>query len=334
MADPPTVAAWLAADRSWLAGQPGMTPWPAAAARVVTTLGRWAADYAAELGVEHPGSDCLPRLWSCWAHHWRTAVEKAGAPVDGRDVANEIVAGRGYRRRGNLGGNVLRDLVLAAAVLRRDNDAVRRFEAEYKDSIVRQVSAARRFALEDAEWWNDLLSELVGVHKAGREGRLTRYSGRSGLAAWTVTVAVRFLADRVSRRPRPAELDESLTDPTTGTAGALRGVISTDCLTLLTGRVRDALAALRPRERLALRLSVVDGLQGQQIAAVFRINPGNVSRLLQTARDAIWQHLSADGDRADAMRECFADLVEGGADKNLADSLRAALEAVHPEREP
>lgn len=324
MADAPTVPAWLAADRGWLADQPGMTPWPAAANRIVRTLTRWAKDYTATLRIAHPGPDCLPRLWACWSHHWRTAVERAGGPVDGFAVAAQIEAGRGYCRGGNLGGNVLRDVVLAAAMLRRDDAAVRRFEAEYKDTVVRQVTAVRRFAGHESEWWNDLLADLVGVGKAGRDGRLARFSGRSGLAGWTVTVAVRFLADRVTRRPPTADLGDDLIDPT---AGTLRGVISADCLELLTGRVRDALAALSPRERLALRLSVVDGLQGQQIAGVFRINPGNVSRLLQSARDALWRHLSADGDRADAVRECFADLVAGGADRDLADTLRAALEA-------
>ncbi|HJZ60095.1 MAG TPA: sigma factor-like helix-turn-helix DNA-binding protein [Gemmataceae bacterium] len=334
MAPPATVPDWLAADRPWLSEQPGMTPWPAAAARVVARLAGWVERYTAELGVANPGCGCAPRLWACWSHHWRTAVEKARQPVDGAEVAAQIEASRGYRRNGHLGGNVILDVVLAAAMLRKDDTAIRRFEASYKDSIVRQVVSVRRFAHEDPAWWNDLLAELVGVHRADREGRLTRYSGQSGLIPWTVTVAVRFLADRLASRPRGAELDLGLPDPALGRAGAVREAISADCLDLLAGRIRDALNALRSRERLALRLSVVDGKQGQQIATVFRINPGNVSRLLQGAREAIWRHMSADVSRADENRECFDALIEGGADKNLADALRAALESVGREGQP
>jgi RNA polymerase sigma factor (sigma-70 family) len=331
MADLPTVPDWLAADQSWLSEQPGMRPWPRAAGRVVEHLCGWARRYAGALNVADPGCGCLPRLWACWAHHWRTAAERAGRPVDGWEVAAQIEAGRGYRRNGHLGGNVINDVVLATAMLRKDDTAIRRFEADYKESVVRQVTSARRFAQEDPAWWNDLLSELVGVYRPDREGRLARYSGQSGLVPWTVTVAVRFLADRLSGRALMAGLDPAEPAPQTSTGGGLHAAISAECVDLLASRIRAALDALRPRERLALRLSVIDGMQGQQIAAVFRINPGNVSRLLQGARDAVWRHVSPDADRAEANRECFEALIEGGAEKNLADALRAALEATTPE---
>lgn len=334
MADLPNVPPWLAVDRSWLTEQPGLAHWPATASRIADTLRGWLAKSVAELGVASPGPAALERLWACWSHHWRTAIESGGGPVDGWDVAAQIEAGRGFRRRGNLGGNVVRDVVLATAMLQKDNEAVRRFERDHKDAIVRQVTAVRRFVGEDPGWWNDLLADLVGVQRAGRDGRLKSYSGRSGLGAWTVTVAVRFLADRANPRARMVEIDDATPDPITGQSGAIRLAIATDCMELLTGRIRAALQTLRARERLALRLAVVDGLQGQQIAAVFRINPGNVSRLLQGARDALWEHMTADGTNAEAMRECFDALVEGGAEKNLADCLRTALEALTCEREP
>src|SRR5262249_19471774 len=112
MAPPATVPDWLAAGRPGLGERRGRPPWPAAAARVVARLAGWVERYTAELGVANPGCGCAPRLWACWSHHWRTAVEKARQPVDGAEVAAQIEASRGYRRNGHLGGNVILDVVL------------------------------------------------------------------------------------------------------------------------------------------------------------------------------------------------------------------------------
>ena len=199
MANVDTLPDWLAADQPWLAGQPNMNPWPDGAGRILAHLGGWADRYTKALGTTPPPD--LPRgLWACWAHHWKTAIETTGGPADGWAVAAEIEAGTGRRGRGQLGGNVIRDVVLAHAMLAHDNNAIRRFESEYKDPIVRQVVAVRRFARDDTDWWNELLAELVGAHRKDRPGRLARFNGRSGLVPWVVTVAVRYLCDRKDGR--------------------------------------------------------------------------------------------------------------------------------------
>ncbi len=334
MADVLTIPSWLAADRVWLSKQPGMSPWTVSATRILERLRSWLKLYSVNLGVPDDSKDCEVRLWACWAHHWRTAIEKSGKPVDGIVVAEQIEAGRGYRRSGNLGGNVIRDVLLASAMLHKSDAAIRVFENEYRATIARQVIAARRFAQQHPSWWNDLLVELVGLRKEGDPGRLSRFAGQSGLVPWTVTVAVRMLSDRIPKKSPASLLDPSHPEPATEKTGAVQSAVSADCVELLTGRIRTALGQLRHRERLALRMLAVDGLQGQEIAAAFRINPGNVSRLLHSARESLWKLMAADESQVDQNRECFDALLEGGSDKNLADALRHALEELSPEGEP
>lgn len=331
MDHPATPPDWLSADEAWLTAQPGMAPWPAAAACVVAHLAAWAARYAADLGLTAgPPADAPRALWECWRHHWRTAADEAERPVDGWVVAGEIESGVGRRGRGQLGGNVVRDVVLARAMLARDNAAVRRFEADYRGSIVRQVAAVRRYARDDLAWWNDLLAELVGVHREGRAGRLARYNGRSGLVPWVVTVGIRFLCDWKADRPTGTEIVVEPAAPG-GNTGPDLGMLSGECMDLLTRRVRAALAALVPRHRLALKMAYLDGLSGQQIAAVLRIHPGNVTRLRQDALKNLNTHLAATAEDGEAIGDCLRDLFLGGHRRDLAESLFAALRTTGPE---
>lgn len=321
-----TVPDWLAADRSWLADQPGGTPWPEAAARILARLDDWAARY---LG---PPTDPLAHsLWTCWSHHWRTAAEVAGRPADGWAVAAEIEAGTGRRGRGQLGGNVIRDVILAHAMLQHDNAAIARFESDYKDPIVRQVAAARRSARGDQDWWNELLAELVGASREDRPGRLTRYNGRSGLIPWVVTVAVRFLSDRKSDRAHTGITGDTLAAP--ASVPGLE-VLSAECLDLLAARVRAAFTGLDARQRLVLKLAYIDRMSGQDIAGVFRVHPGNVTRLRQDALRELHTTLAGRTGDTEAVHDCLRDLFDGGQRQDLADALFDVLRTAGTEGQP
>lgn len=330
MADVFTVPDWLAADHPWLSAQPGMSPWPDAVGRVVTQLERWVKQYTTQLGVTAAGLGIGAALWGCWAHHWRTAVEVRNEPADGWQVAAEIEAGKGRRGRGQLGGNVIKDVILAHAMLAKDNTAIRRFEADYKESVVRQVGAVRRFARDDEAWWNDLLAVLVGVHREGKAGRLAAFRGLSGLTPWVVTVAVRFLSDRAPNSTG-VELDVEPAGPNPGKAGLALPMLSEECLGLLTARVRAALQALDQDQRLVLKLAYVDRRPGQDIARVLGIHPGNVTRRRQDALTDLQGRLADGPGDPEAIGDCLRDLMAGGRRQDLAETLFGVLSAADAE---
>jgi RNA polymerase sigma factor (sigma-70 family) len=328
-----TLPDWLAADQSWLTHQPGTTPWPDAAARILARLDGWTTRYTRDLGAPRPPTEDFARaIWTCWAHHWRTAVEVTGGPADGWAVATEIESGTGRRGRGQLGGNVIRDVVLARAMTLHDNTAIARFEADYKGPIVRQVVAVRRFARHEEDWWNELLAELVGATGKDRPARLTRYNGRSGMVPWVVTVAVRFLCDRKGDRAFAGLTEDAVAAPAASTAPGVE-VLTAECLDLLAGRVRAALAGLDAKQRLVLKMAYVDRMSGQEIAGVFRIHPGNVTRLRQDALQALQTTLAGRaGD--EAVGDCLRDLFAGGQRRDLADALFEVLRTAGSEGHP
>jgi RNA polymerase sigma factor (sigma-70 family) len=331
MADVASIPDWLAQDQPWLAAQPHMAPWPDGAGRILTQLAAWGTQYATELGFK-PVDTCSAPLWSCWSHHWRTAIDTAGLPVDGWAVAAEIQSGRGRRGGGQLGGNVLRDLVLAHAMLQKDDAAIRRFEADYQDTITRQVSRVHHRARDDDGWWNDLLAELVGVSREGRPGRLARYHGRSGLVIWAVTVAVRLLHDRSGTARRVGELEADPPGSGGSNAEPVLGLLSADCKKLLVARVRTALEMLSREHRLMLRMAFADGSSGQQIARVIGIHPGNVTRRRQDAVRELQSRLA--GTASDEVRDCLSVLLTSGQAQDLGEAMMEALQNAAREGNP
>jgi len=80
-----------------------------------------------------------------------------GTAVDGWRVAERVRAGRGAEKGKSLGGNPLRDVILAEAVLRGADEAKIPFQSEYRAILMSQfariVPAIRGF--ED-DWWRQL----------------------------------------------------------------------------------------------------------------------------------------------------------------------------------
>ena len=102
----------------------------------------------------------------------------------------------------------------------------------------------------------------------------------------------------------------------------------------MAGRVRAALRALEPKQRMVLKLAFIDKMSGQEIAGVFRIHPGNVSRLRQDALRELQAGLAGRAGEAEAVGDCLRDLFAGGQRRDLADTLFEVLRSVASEEQP
>jgi len=322
----------FANDRTWLASQPGMNPWEEGCRRLAECLDRWLHDYSTGVCAEpvhsqHPGYPrFVCRMWRCWAHHWPQAAKtRPDGRIDGQEVAAQLRDGRGYQRGGDLGGDPLRDVVLAVAVQLKDNRATGRFQADYYDfccRIAKRVNARFEHA---PEWWNDLVDHLAGYTRA--PGKLEKFFGRCALRNWLGTVAWRFLrrwrlpdgdGDVLPHfaAPRPPEPD-------------LDGTVK-----LFAEVVREAFADLDRRERLLIRWHL-DKTPLKDVAAQLHVHSGTAGRRRDRAiehfRELIEQRVAQRGQQQ-AWRECLEEL--GTNPRDFAAALCAILKAAgHKEDE-
>jgi RNA polymerase sigma factor (sigma-70 family) len=319
-------------DRSWLQQQPGMSPWENGCSRLVQQLDAWLEEYCGGFGSRLPVGagriDYQRRLWHCWRHHWQDATLTSEGKADGRKVAEQIRQGRGFKKNGQLGGDPLRDVVLAQAVQLKDEGALALFAQEYQGFIVAQ---ARRFepAGQDATpGWNDLLIELGGYLRP--PGKLERFTGACALRHWLRTVAQRWFLSRRTKEKRTTSLDEMMMPPAdAATEKQEIFLITPECLQLFKKRVAETLLELSDRDRLLLLLKFVDGLQGKDIARVLGIAAGNVSRALEKALLALREALELPAKEFESGQQAFADclahLLEPGQRRSFGEMLFQAL---------
>ena len=316
----------LDAASQWLTSQPGMRPWARGRQRLLAQVGRWIARYGTaacgrRLHTAEPlYAACAARLWRCWEYHWRQAAELAGGRVDGFQVAARLEQGLGFCGKGQLGGNPLQDVVLAAAVLQREPVAIERFSERFRD---RALALARKTnpRISDLEdWWSQLMVHLAGVGCVA--GKLAKYGGRCGLWNWLARVVINFSRDRPKPLPSHSGVLESIPAPPTSLAE------DRDCLELLGGLVRQAIEQLAAEQATLLYLLYVERLSGKEVAAILGVHPGTISRRTEKAIKHFHKALASfelSSLHGQGYRECLETLSHARNLRELADVFLSAL---------
>ena len=317
-------------DKAWLIRQPGMAPWEEGRGRLLDLLNDCLRRYSEEVREPPAGSDnddrpaYLARLWRCLGYHWQDGAKaSAGGRVEVGQVAERIQSGQGYRRGGRLGGNPLRDVVLAVAMVQKDQRAPRVFRDDYY-AFAQGLAASLnpRLADEVDQWWSELLDHLAGYTKrrgTRPRGRLDKFFGRSALRNWLGTVVWNFLRRwRLPQGGHPAA-----NDPPAPVAPP----VGPESIRHFAALIRSALKTLPRRDRLMLALIYIDRLKKNQAAAILGVHPGQISRRLPkvlASLEASTTKLAAERLSEDACSGIFEDLREDP--RAFAAALREALE--------
>ncbi len=178
------------------------------------------------------------------------------------------------------------DLVLAQAMAAGDELALAIFEAEF----VPQLEGALRRAGIDANVVDDALQVVrfrLLIPTDNRPARIASYRGRSSLRRWFCVVAVRearALAARARARPTTdLELAE-------GVSVRVRDLeaefYAREHRQAFSRALATAFAELSPKQRLLLRLDVLDGLSDGEIAKIYQVHRTTALRWIQRA---MWQ---------------------------------------------
>lgn len=228
--------------------------------------------------------DFANRIWRCWSYHWL----KSNPTIDeGEVILQTVEQGKSYPDGNNLDGNPIHDVTLAEAMGKSENKAWNRFEQmfeRYLGDRVRRIESAE-------DWWNDFLTYLGGYGVAGRSARkIDQYEGKVGLRRWLSVVVYNFLRERrrVDSRYRrrfsffPDDWINQLLSPQ-HTSDALEDPIAE--------LVRESFLSLPDELRGTLLFLYVGKLKVQQVAAIYHVDPGTVSRRRKQAIFSFRQEL-------------------------------------------
>lgn len=186
------------------------------------------------------------------------------------------------------GGDLaLSDLYLACACVERMPGALEAFEAHCIPAVAGALSRLGARGLIDEV--GQMLRTQLFVGPEGT-GLIATYSGRGSLRSWLRVIAVRE-ALRLMRRDRTRVPigDDVLFEALTPLEGEDPEAI------YLKQHYRDqmrqaflkAVARLERRERIALRMNVLDGLSIDEIGAAVRVSRATAARLLTRARTTL-----------------------------------------------
>jgi RNA polymerase sigma-70 factor, ECF subfamily len=181
----------------------------------------------------------------------------------------------------------LEDLYLACACLEGCADAVAIFAARYRGTIRDSIGGILRGA--ESEDVREQLIQALLVGSATGPPKIGTYSGRAALERWLGVAA---------RRAALMWLRQNQTEMRVRRASAADSVGENDA-SLETAYIKEryrgefeqalseALARLPERQRVLLRLYMVNGVTVERIATMFKVGKATVSRWMAAARSAL-----------------------------------------------
>lgn len=188
---------------------------------------------------------------------------------------------------GALGKLCFEDLFVAAACSREDPGALAAFERAHLSGVpeaVRRIDASQ-----------DFVDEVVQVTRVGlllprdrRPPRLANYRGAGKLRSWVQVCAVRTALElRRKARPQDVRTDDELMDSPGWEEDPELGHIRQLYRSEFATAFEEAMGTLESRERNLLRMQLLDGLNIDQMGAIYRVHRATVARWIARARDRL-----------------------------------------------
>jgi RNA polymerase sigma-70 factor (ECF subfamily) len=184
---------------------------------------------------------------------------------------------------------------LVDGVSKRQEEALTAFDCAFRPKL---LSFARKRGLnrEDAE---DIVQEALFA--AVDQIQTGRFEGRASVSSWIHSIFVNRCADIQRRNFHREKIILSSPDPEDGAAIDQRGGWGPSVADV-QGRVRQALLALPPRERLVLLLNTQRGLTAREIAPLLRVGVKTTEGILTRARKAFRQAIQDDQETSGRRR--------------------------------
>jgi RNA polymerase sigma-70 factor (ECF subfamily) len=186
------------------------------------------------------------------------------------------------------------DLYLACACARGDERALQAFDERFLAHLP-QLLARTRVEGHTLDELRQILREHLFLGRDGKRGRIADYAGRGPLSSWLRVAAVRTASNlRRKDKGRSSVEEEAGSSPdVVGSVDPELAVIRRRFGEDFNQSLREAFAALEPRERNFLRMHFIDRLGIDKLAPVFQVSRATAARHLAAAREALVERTMA-----------------------------------------
>jgi RNA polymerase sigma-70 factor (ECF subfamily) len=218
-------------------------------------------------------------------------------PISRRAFARylgELLAEDGGDVAATLSGLHVGDLLLACACTLEIPSALETF-----DKLFLRHLGSLPYQFVSIDDLRQVIREKLLVGAADGQPKIRSYSGRGRLASW-VAIAARRTALSLARSKGPPVETLSTTDLQEimlASSNSEIAYMKAEHRSELQEALRTALSELSERDRLILRLQVIDGISLERIGIVYKVHPSTVSRWLNAARSTVRarvEHLMAE----------------------------------------
>lgn len=190
-------------------------------------------------------------------------------------------------QRGELSQDHVGDMLVAYGCAVADPGALAVFERDFMPPLAEVIRNSGLLPV-DADDIRQRVRERLLVQTPDRAARIDSYRGDGPLRGWLRVVAVReALSARRKRRPEQPVDDTEIVD-LFGIDPELE-VVKANASAEFRTAFLTSLAELPDRDKNILRYTALDGLNGDEVAKIYRVDRSTVSRWLAKARHRLLQ---------------------------------------------
>jgi RNA polymerase sigma-70 factor (ECF subfamily) len=222
------------------------------------------------------------------------------------------------------------DMYFACACAHGIDEALAIFErtlAKDMERAVASIDSSRAFVEETLQ----VTRERLFVHKNGHPGKIADYAGRASLRTWLCAVAVRSAISlrrgKAERAHKPFAVND---DRRLIERGPELEYLRRRYKDAFEDAVRAALARLPSKQRMLLRLNVLDRMSVDKLATAYGVGRSTAARWLANARRTLLEQtrrelcakLRLTSSEFDSLGQDIRSQLEVSARSLLADSAR------------